>query len=95
MTAGQIRRSAIALAALGVGSFASAADPSIPLRVSLTIPETCTIGPGVPPAVDAEMPSVNCAHGTPFVLSHAPLPDVRSAPRSIGAGVLPTWTVTF
>ncbi|MCA8002510.1 hypothetical protein [Burkholderia metallica] len=95
MTAGQIRRAAIALAALGAGSLASAAEPTIPLRVSLTIPEICTIGVGVTRAADADMPSVSCAHGSPFVVSHAPPPDARSAPRSIGAGALPTWTVTF
>ncbi|VWD25819.1 hypothetical protein [Burkholderia contaminans] len=98
MTAGQIRRGAIALAlaAQGVGSLASASEPSIPLRVSLTIPETCTIGTGEPQgAADAGMPRVSCAHGTPFVLSHAPLLDGRSAPRSIGVGAAPAWTVTF
>ncbi|WP_176046961.1 hypothetical protein [Burkholderia sp. BCC1644] len=95
MTAGQIRRGAIALAMLSAGSLAGAAEPSIPLRVSLTIPETCTIGTDVRQAADADMPSVSCAHGTPFVLSHAPLPDLRSAPRSVGAGAPPAWTVTF
>ncbi|WGY69551.1 hypothetical protein KEC55_06085 [Burkholderia cepacia] len=95
MTAGQIRRGAIALAMLGAGSLAGAAEPSIPLRVSLTIPETCTIGTDVRQAADADIPSVSCMHGTPFVLSHAPLPDLRSAPRSVGAGAPPAWTVTF
>ncbi|VWB49744.1 hypothetical protein BLA14095_02143 [Burkholderia lata] len=98
MTADQIRRGvlAIALAAPGVGSLANATEPSIPLRVSLTIPETCTIGIGESQgAADAGMPRVSCMHGTPFVLSHAPLPDVRSAPYSVGAGAPPAWTVTF
>ncbi|MDR0241220.1 MAG: hypothetical protein LBJ65_06430 [Burkholderia sp.] len=95
MTAGQIRRGAIALAMLGAGSLAGAAEPSIPLRVSLTIPETCTIGPAVRRTDDADMPSVSCAHGTPFVLSHAPLSGLRSAPRSVGAGAPPAWTVMF
>jgi len=93
MTAGQIRRGALALAVLGAGSLAHATEPSIPLRVSLTIPEICTIGSGARQAADADMPSVSCAHGTPFVLSHAPLPDLRSAPRSVGAGAPPAWTV--
>ncbi|UTV56018.1 hypothetical protein [Burkholderia arboris] len=95
MTAGQIRRGALALAVLATGSLAHAAEPSIPLRVSLIIPEICTIGSGARGAADADMPSVSCVHGTPFVLSHAPLPDLRSAPRSVGAGVPPAWTVTF
>ncbi|AXF20182.1 hypothetical protein CUJ89_06475 [Burkholderia pyrrocinia] len=95
MTAGRIKRGAIALAALGAWSLVCRADPSIPLRVSLTIPETCTIGPGAPQAADADMPSVSCTHGTPFVLSHAPQPGVRSAPRNVGAGAPPAWTVTF
>ncbi|WP_322086650.1 hypothetical protein [Burkholderia sp. BCC1999] len=95
MTAGQIRCGAIALAMLGAGSLAGAAEPSIPLRVSLTIPEICTIGTDVRQADAADMPSVSCMHGTPFVLSHAPLPDLRSAPRSVGAGAPPAWTVTF
>lgn len=92
---GQIKRGTIALAMLGAWPLAGGAEPSILLRISLTIPETCTIGPAVRQAADAEMPSVSCAHGTPFVLSRAPLPDVRTAPRSIGAGVPPAWTVTF
>ncbi|WP_131723326.1 MULTISPECIES: hypothetical protein [Burkholderia] len=96
MTAGQITRRAIALAALGAGSLASAAEPSIPLRVSLVIPETCTIDTGAPQAAaDAGMPSVSCMHGTPFVLSHAALPDARPAPRGIGTGAPSAWTVTF
>ncbi|KWC81060.1 hypothetical protein WL57_25510 [Burkholderia cepacia] len=102
MTAGQITRCAIALAALaalaalGAGSLASAAEPSIPLRVSLVIPETCTIDTGAPQAAaDAGMPSVSCMHGTPFVLSHAALPDARPAPRGIGTGAPSAWTVTF
>ncbi|VWD09436.1 hypothetical protein BCO18430_04505 [Burkholderia contaminans] len=100
MTADQIRRGAIAiaialaLAAPGVGPLANATEPSIPLRVSLTIPETCTIGTGAPQGVaDTGIPSVSCAHGTPFLLSHAPLPDARSASR--GAGVPSAWTVMF
>ncbi|AOL03493.1 hypothetical protein WI95_05870 [Burkholderia contaminans] len=96
MTADQIRRGAIALAlaAPGVGSLANATEPSIPLRVSLTIPETCTIGTGAPQGVaDTGIPSVSCAHGTPFLLSHAPLPDARSASR--GAGAPSAWTVMF
>ncbi|KVV60064.1 hypothetical protein WK90_11140 [Burkholderia cepacia] len=99
MTAGQITRGAIALAALaalGAGSLARAAEPSIPLRVSLVIPETCTIDTGAPQAAaDAGMPSVSCMHGTPFVLSHAALPDARQAPRGIGTGAPSAWTVTF
>ncbi|KWF29810.1 hypothetical protein [Burkholderia pseudomultivorans] len=86
-------RCAIALAVLGAGSLACRADPSIPLRVSLTIPETCTIAPA---AAGTDQPGVSCTHGTPFVLSHAPAPDSRLAPpRSIGAGAPPAWTVTF
>ncbi|WP_155639812.1 hypothetical protein [Burkholderia cepacia] len=102
MTADPIRRGAIsisiaiALAAPGVGSLANATEPSIPLRVSLTIPETCTIGTGAPQgAADAGIPSVSCAHGTPFMLSHAPLPDARSASRGAGAGAPSAWTVMF
>ncbi|RQT21556.1 hypothetical protein [Burkholderia contaminans] len=104
MTADPIRRGAIAiaialaLAAPGVGSLANATEPSIPLRVSLTIPETCTIGTGAPQGVaDTGVPSVSCAHGTPFMLSHAPLPDARSASRGVGAGAgAPSaWTVMF
>ncbi|WP_219139736.1 hypothetical protein [Burkholderia catarinensis] len=95
MAAGRIKHGTIALAVLGAGSLACRAEPSIPLRVSLTIPETCTIGPAVRQAVDADMPSVSCAHGTPFMLSRAPLPDPRSAPRGVGAGAPPAWTVTF
>ncbi|RDS99644.1 hypothetical protein DWU95_34185 [Burkholderia contaminans] len=98
MTADPIRRGAIsiaiALAAPGVGSVANATEPSIPLRVSLTIPETCTIGTGaLQGAAEAGIPSVSCAHGTPFMLSHAPLPDARSASR--GAGAPSAWTVMF
>lgn len=92
---GRIKHGALALAALGAGSLAGGAEPSIPLRVSLTIPEICTIGAGARQAADADMPSVNCVHGTPFMLSRAPLPDVRTAPRSVGAGAPPAWTVTF
>ena len=92
---GQIKRGTIALAVLGAWSLASGAEPSIPLRISLTIPETCTIGPGARQAADADMPSVSCAHGTPFVVSHARQPDGRSAPRSVGAGAPPAWDVTF
>ncbi|WP_175999066.1 hypothetical protein [Burkholderia stabilis] len=92
---GRIKHGAIALAALGAWSLACGTEPSIPLRISLTIPETCTIGPGAGKAADADMPSVSCAHGTPFVLSRAPLPDARPAPRSVGTGAPPAWTVTF
>ncbi|NTZ83588.1 hypothetical protein FCJ61_11395 [Burkholderia metallica] len=95
MTAGQITRATITLAMLGAGSLAGGAEPSIPLRVSLTIPEICTIGPAARQAADADMPSVSCVHGTPFVLSHASPLDPRSATRSIGAGAPPAWTVTF
>ncbi|MEK6354789.1 MAG: hypothetical protein V4796_16805 [Burkholderia cenocepacia] len=95
MTAGQITRATIALAMLGAGSLAGGAEPSISLRVSLTIPETCTIGSPARQAADADMPSVSCVHGTPFMLSHASQPDPRAAPRSIGAGPPPAWTVTF
>ncbi|KGC03684.1 MULTISPECIES: hypothetical protein [Burkholderia] len=95
MTPGQITRTMVALAMLGAGPLAGGAEPSIPLRVSLTIPETCTIGPAVRQAVDADMPSVDCALGTPFVLSRAPLPDRRSMPHSVGASPASAWTVTF
>ena len=91
MTAGQITRGAIALAVLGAGSLASAAEPSIPLRVSLVIPETCTIDAGAPQAAaDAGMPSVSCMHGTPFVLSHAALPDARNTVLLRFIGRLPS-----
>lgn len=95
MTAGQIGRGAIAVAMLGAGALAGATEPSIPLRVSLVIPETCTIGPAVRQGADPGMPSVSCAHGTPFVVSHAHPPDPRSAPRDVGAGASPAWTVMF
>ncbi|KWI61747.1 hypothetical protein WT72_05425 [Burkholderia pseudomultivorans] len=93
---GRIGCGAIALAVLGAGPLACRAEPSIPLRVSLTIPETCTIAPAAQPGAGADAPGVSCARGTPFVLSHAPTPDPRSTPlRSSSAGASPAWTVTF
>jgi hypothetical protein len=98
MTADPIRRGAIsiaiALAAPGVGSVANATEPSRPLRVCLTIPAPGRSATGaLLCAADAGIPSVSCAHGTPFMLSHAPLPDARSASR--GAGAPSAWTVMF
>ncbi|MBN3741890.1 MULTISPECIES: hypothetical protein [Burkholderia] len=91
---GRIKYAVLALA--GVAALARAAEPSIPLRVSLTIPETCTIAPAVQPGVDADMPSVSCAHGTPFQVSHVSVAGARTTPpRSVGAGAPAAWTVMF
>lgn len=93
---GRIRHGAIALAVLGAWPLAGRADPSIPLRVSLTIPETCVIASAAQPGAGTDAPGVSCTFGTPFMLSHASTPDPRSAPpRSSGAGAPAAWTVTF
>lgn len=58
--------------------------------------ETCTIAPAVQPGVDADMPSVSCAHGTPFQVSHVSVAGARpTPPRSVGAGAPAAWTVMF
>ncbi|CAB3761885.1 hypothetical protein B7G54_18890 [Burkholderia puraquae] len=98
--AGRIGKGAFALAMLGAGPLACVAEPSIPLRVSLTIPEICTIdaagGPGARAGTGGDAPSVSCVHGTPFLLSRAQ--GERAAllpPRSPGIGGPAAWTVTF
>ncbi len=96
---GRTGKGAFALAMLSTGPLACAAEPSIPLRVSLTIPEICTIGaaagqgPGA--RVEFDAPSVSCIHGTPFLLSHASGPGATSPPRGLGVGAAAAWTVTF
>ncbi|MCA8220243.1 hypothetical protein LGM69_01995, partial [Burkholderia multivorans] len=65
------------------------------LKVNLTIPETCTIGPGDRTGAEAETPSVTCTHGTPFMLTRMST-EIPAVPRRrTGAGEAGTWTVTF
>ncbi|WP_143747986.1 hypothetical protein [Burkholderia sp. JKS000303] len=93
---GRIARGALALALLGAVSLGSAVEPSIPLRISLTIPEICSIGTGARRAADAGVPSVRCQHGTPFMLSRArPSGPHSASPSDLGTGASPAWTVTF
>ncbi|CAB3762501.1 hypothetical protein GQ57_11310 [Burkholderia sp. MSh2] len=98
-TTGRIGSGALALALLCAGPRTGATEPSIPLRVSLTIPEICTIGatagPGLRAGAEGDAPSVNCVHGTPFLLSHAPAPGATRSPHGLGAGAPAAWTVTF
>lgn len=81
---------------LGVWSAACAAEPSIPLYVSLEILETCTIGSSMRPSADRDAPSVTCSLGTPFKLTHVATPKVHSVfPRSLDGVAAAAWTVTF
>jgi hypothetical protein len=96
---GRTGKGMLALAMLGAGLPVCATEPSIPLRVSLTIPEICTIGatagPGPGVRVELDAPSVSCVHGTPFLLSRAPGPGATLPSRSPGVGAAAAWTVTF
>lgn len=94
--AGRFRYGTIAMAVFAACAPTRAAEPSIPLKVSLVIPETCTIGQDGRTAAGAEMPSVTCTHGTPFVLTRVSAMDVPAVPhRAASAGDASAWTVTF
>lgn len=83
----------VVLAGWGAGC---AAEPSIPVHVSLEILESCTIGSSMRPSADRDAPSVMCSLGTPFMLTHVATPKVSSvtpwSPDGVGTAA---WTVTF
>ncbi|KGB91126.1 hypothetical protein KTE60_16390 [Burkholderia multivorans] len=93
--AGRFTRGTIAMGILAACALARGAEPSISLKVNLTIPEICTIGPGDRTGAEAETPSVTCTHGTPFMLTRMST-EIPAVPRRrTGAGEAGTWTVTF
>ncbi len=82
--------------ALAIWSAGCAAEPTIPLHISLEILESCTIGSSMRPTADRDAPSVLCSLGTPFMLTHVATPKVPSVtprdPDGLGAAA---WTITF